>query len=184
MAETELMKYFKFDADDLHANQGGRFTDKQRLRLMALDRSRRKAGMVIGVILAVVGVIGPIIAIVAGIANPDPGFIIGFGIGFGLIWPIVWGGLGYMMIRAALGRTVFKVADVRGRANIVARESRSTDSDGHTSTTIHHELHVGGVTFSVNRSIADVIFQGDEYAVYYVESTKDIISVETLSKKK
>lgn len=79
---------------------------------------------------------------------------------------------------------MFKVASVQGRANIVARESRSTDSDGHTHTTIHHELHVGGETFGVNRSIADVIFQGDEHIVYYVEATKDIISVEMISKKK
>jgi hypothetical protein len=76
------------------------------------------------------------------------------------------------------------VVSVQGRANIVARESRSTDSDGHTSTTIHHELHVGGVTFGVNRNIADVIFQGDEYMIYYVEATKDILSVEAVSKKK
>ena len=88
------------------------------------------------------------------------------------------------MIRSALDKTVFKVASVQGRANIVARESSSTDSDGHTHTTIHHELHVGGVSFGVNRNIADVIFQGDEYGIYYVGATKDIISVETLSKKK
>ena len=40
------------------------------------------------------------------------------------------------------------------------------------------------MTFGVNRNIADVIFQGDEYIVYYVEATKDIISVEPVSKKK
>jgi hypothetical protein len=43
---------------------------------------------------------------------------------------------------------------------------------------------VGGVTFGVNRNIADVIFQGDEYMIYYVEATKDILSVEAVSKKK
>ncbi|HET6845450.1 MAG TPA: hypothetical protein VFH29_01365, partial [Anaerolineales bacterium] len=112
------------------------------------------------------------------------GFLIGFGIAFGLIWPLIWGGIGYMMIKSALGKTVFQVASVQGRANIVARESRSTDSDGHSHTTIYHELHVGGVTFGVNQNIADVIFQGDEYIIYYVEATKDIISVEPVGKKK
>ena len=122
MADRELMKYFKFDDDDLYANQNGRFTDKQRVNLMALDKSRRKTSMVLGIILAVIGVIGPIITIVAGIANPDPAFIIGFGIGFGLVWPLVWGGIGYVMIKSALGKTVFKLTSVQGRANIVARE--------------------------------------------------------------
>lgn len=183
MPEQQLMEYFKFDADDLYANQNRRFTEKQRVRLINLDKSRRRTSLVIGIFLAVIGVIGPIVAIGAGLANPDPGFIIGFGCGFGLIWPAVWGGIGYWMIKSAMGKTVFKLASVQGRANIVARESRSTDSDGHTSTTIHHELHLGGVTFGVNRNIADVIFQGDEYIIYYVESTKDIVSVEELRKK-
>jgi hypothetical protein len=43
---------------------------------------------------------------------------------------------------------------------------------------------VGGVTFSVNKSVADVVFQGDDYIIYYVEATKDIVSVEEAGKKK
>ena len=183
MARSDLMKYFQFDADDLHANKGGRFTDKQRVRLVALDKSRRKARLVIGIILAVVAAIGPIIYIVGAMNTSDPAFRIAFGIGFGLIWPLIWGLIAFGLIRGAAGKTTFKVANVRGRANIVARESRSTDSQGHSHTSIYHELHIGGVTFGVSRDIADVIFQGDEYAVYYVEATQDIISLEELGKK-
>jgi hypothetical protein len=184
MADKQLMDYFKFDSDDLYANQNGRFTDSQRVRMIELDKRRRKTGMTFGIILGVVAIIGPIIAIVSGIGNPSPAFIIPFGIGFGVVWPLIWGGIGYVMIKSSLKKVEFKVASVQGRANIVARESRSTDSDGHTSTTIYHELHVGGVTFGVERSVADVIFQGDEYIVYYVEATKDILSVEPVGKKK
>jgi hypothetical protein len=184
MSESQLMEYFKFDTDDLYANQNGRFTEKQKVRLTQLDKSRRKAGLGMGIFLALIGLIGPIIAIVAGIQNPDLAFIIGFGLGFGIVWPLVWGGIGYLMIKGAVEKRAFKVASVQGRANIVARESRSTDSDGHTSTRIYHELHIGGVTFGVNRNIADVIFQGDEYIIYYVEATRDIISVEGIGKKK
>jgi hypothetical protein len=183
MPEQQLMEYFQFDRDDLYANQNRRFTEAQRVRLINLDKSRRKTMLGIGILLAVVALIGPIIAIAAGISNPNPAFLIGFGGGFGLIWPLVWGGIGYVIIKSATEKTVFKLASVQGRANIVARESRSTDSDGHTRTTIYHELHVGGVTFGVNRNIADVIFQGDEYIVYYVESTKDIVSVEEIRRK-
>ena len=183
MPEKQLMEYFQFDADDLYANQNRRFTEKQRLRLINLDKSRRKTMLGIGILLAVVALIGLIIAVAAGISNPDPAFIIGFGIGFGLIWPVVWGGIGYVLIKSATDKTVFRLASVQGRANIVARESSGTDSDGHTSTTTYHELHIGGVTFSVNRNIADVIYQGDEYIVYYVEFTKDIVSVEEIRKK-
>ena len=184
MSNQQLMTYFKFDRDDLYANQNGRFAEKQSTNLTKLDKSRRKSSLVLGIILAGIGLIGPVIAIAAGIGSGELAFIIPFGIGFGLIWPLVWGGIGYLMIRSALEKREFKVASVQGRANIVARESRRTDSDGHTSTTIYHELHVGGQTFGVNRNVADVIYQGDEYVVYYVPSTSDIVSVEEVKKKK
>jgi len=184
MPQKELMQYFKFDRDDLSANQNGRFTDKQRVNLMALDKRRRRTSMTFGIILAVIAVIGPIIFGVSALSKPGAGFLIPFGIGFGLVWPLIWGAIGYAMIKSALGKTVFTVASVQGRANIVAREERSTDNDGHTSTTIYHELHVGGETFGVNPSVADVVFQGDEYILYYVEATKDIVSVEEVRKKK
>jgi len=184
MSDQALMAYFKFDTDDLYANQNGRFTDRQKANLTKLDKSRRRASLGLGIFLAIVGLIGPIIAIIAGIANPDLGFIIGFGIGFGLIWPLVWGGIGYLMIKSAYEKRAFEVASVQGRANIVAHESSSTDSDGHTSTTINWELHIGGKTFNVRKNIADVIFQGDEYIVYYVPSTGDIVSVEEAGRKK
>lgn len=184
MPAQELMRYFKFDRDDLYANQNGRFTDKQRINLMALDKRRRRTSMTFGIILAVIAAIGPVIAFVSSLSKPGPGFMIPFGIGFGLVWPLIWGGIGYSMIKSSLGKTVFKLASVQGRANIVARVSRSTDSDGHTSTTTYHELHVGGVVFSVDPSVADVVFQGDEYIVHYVEATRDIVSVEEAGKKK
>lgn len=184
MSDQLLMDYYKFDADDLYANQSGRFTDKQKLRLTALDKSRRKASMGLGIFLVIIGLIGPTIAIASSIGNPDIGFIIGFGIGFGLVWPLIWGGIGYMLIKGAREKKEFTVASVQGRANIVARESRTTDSDGHTSTHTYYELHIGGHTFSAQRDVADVIMQGDEYTVYYVPATDDIVSVEAASSRK
>jgi hypothetical protein len=108
MAHPDLMKYFNFDGDDLYANQNGRFTEKQRVNLMALDKSRRKSSMTIGILLAAVGAIGPIITILSALGNPGPAFLIGFGIGFGLVWPLVWGGIGYVMIKGAMGKTVLR----------------------------------------------------------------------------
>lgn len=184
MSASQLMEYFKFDTEDLYANQNGRFTEKQRVHLTQLDKSRRRTSLGVGILLVAVGAIGPVIVLISALTGAGLGFLIGFGIGFGLIWPVVWGGIGYLLIKGAREKREFKVASVQGRANIVARESRTTDSDGHTSTRIYHELHVGGVTFGVNRNLADIIFQGDEYIIYYVPATKDIISVEEVRKSK
>jgi hypothetical protein len=182
MSDQQLMDYFDFDTDDLYSNQNNRLTEKQRQRLTALEKSRRRTSTGLGIFLMLLGLGGPIIAIVAGLSNDDPGFRIGFGIGFGLVWPVVWGGIGYLMVKSARQKRPREVASVRGRANILARESQHRDSDGRTTTRVFHELHIGGQTFGVNRSIADVIFQGDEYILYYVAATRDILSVEPISK--
>jgi hypothetical protein len=183
MDDRKLMEYFQFDMQDLYANQNGRFTEGQKVRLAELAKSRRRTGLGIGIALAVIGLIGPVVAVLVILSNNEPGFIIGFGLGFGVVWPLIWGGIGYLMIKGALEKHEPKLTSVQGRANIVARESRTEDSDGHTSTRIYHELHVGGQTFSVNRDIADVIFQGDEYIIYYADPARDITSVEAVSKK-
>lgn len=180
MADEQLMQYFKFDQDDLYANENGRFTDKQRVRLIQEDRASRKSSMRWGIFLVFIGLLGVAIAIIAGIANPDWGFRIGFGIGFGLIWPVVWGGIGYLLINSAVSKREFKLARVQGRANIVREESY--DSDHHLHVT--HELHIGGHDFTVDEDLADVIMQGDEYILYYVEDTDEILSAEAVSKAK
>jgi hypothetical protein len=175
--DTQLMNYFKFDQDDLYANQNGRFTDKQRVRLIQEDKSDRRSGLVWGIILMGIGAIGLVIAIVAGLANSDWGFRIGFGCGFGIVWPLVWGGIGYAMMSDSFSKHEFKLARVQGRVNIVRSESYSSQS--HT-TSVHHELHIGGQEFRVDEDLANVLMQGEEYALYYVDGTNKILSAESV----
>ena len=125
MPEQQLMEYFKFDADDLYANQNRRFTEKQRSRLISLDEhGAARPGLAIGIVLAAdrrhrsdhrhrrghrqsgSGVhhrlrlrLRPHLARRSGAASAS------------------------VLIRGAMGKTVFKLASVQGRANIVARES-------------------------------------------------------------
>ena len=181
MADQQLMDYFKFDAADLNANQHGQFTEKQKARIFTEDKSSRTWGRVGGSILIFIGAIGLIAAIGASIANPDPGFIIGFGLGFGCIWPAVWGGLGFFILKNSFSKHEFKLAKVQGRANIVRRESYSSES--HT-TSVYHELHIGGQEFSVQGSAADVIMQGDEYILYYINGSSEILSAESVGPSK
>ncbi|HLO14500.1 MAG TPA: hypothetical protein VK206_06715 [Anaerolineales bacterium] len=50
----------------------------------------------------------------------------------------------------------------------------------------HYELHVDGQTFRVASTLADLILQGDRYAIYYsqgsISNLIDILCVERLSK--
>ncbi len=179
MIDQQLMDYFKFDLDDLHANEQGQFTDKQRARLIKEDKSNRTWSMIGGGGLFLIALIGLGGAILAVTNDSDLGFQIGFGLGFGCVWPLIWGGIGYFVIRNALTKHEIKLAKVQGKVNIV--RSESYNSENHT-TSVYHELHIGGHEFSVDGDLADVMMQGDEYTLYYIDGSSEILSAEKMSK--
>jgi hypothetical protein len=173
----QLMDYFKFDQADLVANQQLQFTAKQRANIISEDQSDRTWSRVGGIFLLLIAAVGFFGAVFAIIQDSDWGFRIGFGLGFGCIWPLVWGGIGYALISSSFGKHDFKLAKVQGQANIVRTEHTSGE---HHTTTIEHELHIGGQQFDVEGSIADVMMQGAEYIVYYIAETSKILSVEAV----
>ncbi|MCL4529616.1 MAG: hypothetical protein M1282_09390 [Chloroflexi bacterium] len=186
MNNEKLKEYFKFDDADLQANRNGQFTEKQKARLVKEDKRDRTGSIIGGGFLMLIALIGLVIAIAAGAADPDWGFRIGFGLGFGCIWPLCWGGVGYVILRRAFAKFQVKLQRAMGPVNIIKAErtSTSTDSDGfsHTSHYFVYELHIGGQSFDVQSNLADIMMQGDMYAVYYTEgSENDILSAELLS---
>ena len=189
MNNENLKEYFKFDDADLQANRNGQFTEKQKARLVKEDKRDRTGSIIGGGFLMLIALIGLVIAIAAGAADPDWGVRIGFGLGFGCIWPLCWGGVGYVILRRAFAKFQVKLQRATGPVNIIKAErtSTSTDSDGfsHTSHYFVYELHIGGQSFDVQSNLADIMMQGDTYAVYYTEgSENDILSAELLSNAK
>ncbi len=187
MSDEALKQYFKFDDADLQANRNGQFTEKQKARLVKEDKRDRTGSILGGGFLLFIALIGIVIAIAAGAADPDWGFRIGFGLGFGCIWPLCWGGVGYFILQRAFQKFQVKLQRAMGPVNIIKAErtSTSTDSDGfsHTHHYFVYEMHVGGQSFDVTGDLADIMMQGDTYAVYYTEgSENDILSAELLSK--
>jgi hypothetical protein len=189
MSDQQLMNYFKFDEADLQANRNGQLTEKQKGRLVKEDKRDKTWSVVGGGFLILIGLIGLVIAIVAGIADPDWGFRIGFGLGFGCIWPLVWGGIGVGILSRAFAKFQVQFKRAEGPVNIIKAErtSTSTDSDGfsHTSHYFVYELHVAGKSFDVSSDLADIMMQGDTYALYFTEgSENDVLSAELISKAK
>ena len=181
MVTQQMMDYFKFDQADLEANQRMQFTEKQKAHIISDDKSDRTWGRVGGIGLLLIAAVGFFGAVFAIIADNDWGFRIGFGLGFGCIWPLVWGGLGFGILSSAFSKHEFVLAKVQGRVNIVREESYSSSSH---STTISHELHIGGKEFSVEDDLANVMMQGDEYILYYIADSNEILSAELISKAK
>ena len=187
MSDPQLMSYFNFDETDLQANRSGQLTEKQKGGLVKEDKRDRTGSIIGGGFLILIGLIGLVIAIAAGAADPDWGFRIGFGLGFGCIWPLVWGGIGVLILRRAFSKFQVQLERAEGPINIIKAErtSTSTDSDGfsHTSHYFVHELHIGGKSFDVEANLADIMMQGDTYALYFTEgSESDILSAELISK--
>src|SRR6202142_740613 len=182
MSDPQLISYFNFDEADLAANRNGQFTDKQKARLVKEDKRDRTGSIIGGGFLILIALIGLVIAIAAGIADPDWGFRIGFGLGFGCIWPLVWGGIGYLLLRRAFAKFQVQLERAEGPVNIV--EAVRTYGSNHSHYFVH-ELHIGGKSFDVEANLADIMMQGDTYAVYFTEgSENDILSAELISKAK
>jgi hypothetical protein len=181
MIDQKLMDYFKFDQADLGADENGQFTEKQKERIFKEDKSNRKWSRIGGIVLIFIGAIGLFGAIIAGIGDQDPGFRIGFGIGFGVIWPLIWGGIGVALIKNSFSKHEFKLSKVQGQVNIVRSESYSSE---HHTTSVYHELHIGGQEFNVEEDLADVMMQGDEYILHHIADSDEILSAELVSKAK
>jgi len=172
------MDYFKAD---LSANENGQFTEKQKERIFEEDKSNRTWSRVGGGVTLFIAAIGIFGALIAGIGDQDPGFRISFGIGLGVIWPLIWGGIGVALIKNSFSKHEFKLSKVQGQVNIVRSESYSSE---HHTTSVYHELHIGGQEFNVEEDLADVMMQGDEYILYYIADSDEILSAELVSKAK
>lgn len=192
MADPQLAQLFNFDESDLQSNRSGRLSDKQKTRLEKTEKSSRGCNSILGFFLVGISLVGVGIAVSAAPAiwQEERGAAIALIFGFGIIWPLIWGGLGAVSIRRSFAKVEIKVKKAEGPINIV-RETHSSYNSATKTNSEHtiYELHVGRKTFEVDSELADVIMQGDVYAVYYadynVEDTEDeILSAEFLQKGK
>ncbi len=192
MHDEQLMRVFKFDAEELEINRQGGLSPKQKARLKQQAAGAKGCAVTLGVLLLGVALIGLAIAFVAvpEMASFDQTAALLFGAGFGCIWPLVWGGIGLVSMRRAFAKVTAQVKKAEGPINIVKaiRESYNSSTNTHSSYAVH-ELHIGGCSFDVKERIADVMMQGDVYAVYYadinLEDMEDpILSAELIEKAK
>ena len=186
MEDQKLKNYFQFDATDLQANQNGQFTEKQKARMIKDSKSGGISENLGAYIFLFIGLIGFVVAIAAGIANPDWAFRIGFGLSFGCIWPLAWGGIGVRyLINGSSSKHQFRLAKVQGVANI---NSRQTYDLNNRPDIVVHTLNIGGRNFEADAGLAQAITQGAQYIMYYyvrdnfdgLVSTKNIVSAESV----
>ena len=174
MNDDLLRKCFNFDEADLFANRNGYLTPRQQVRLAEDEQFTKNLFLIIGYILLAAAILPYLIIWLT--RAPWEFWLI-----WSLTWVPLWSFLGIYVIR--LARPTSKsnlLKTVEGPINIVKVESYNNTT---RTTSDDYELHIGGVEFDVDSELADVMMQGDTYAVYYLEGTKDIMSLELLAKR-
>ncbi len=184
-----LQKYFNFDESDLFANRNGTLTPKQQKRLAEDEKLGNKISLFFGLLTLAVA-IAPSIAIGFEFIPCLPnkchelsfGFMIFFIVMFVVLWLPIWGYFGIRTIRKALSRRAsFPLKKAEGRVNIIKVEGYNSSIHMQTED---YELHIGGKEFDCDSELADIMMQGDTYAVYYIGDTLEIMSAEMLAKAK
>ncbi len=175
----KLRRHFKFTEDDLQLNRRGELSEKQRQRMEKLDAGGRKLGLFIGgvLILAAVLMIAFDVYLYIDLNTPFPGWGLN-----GLIdlIPTVCGGAFSLLLAAAgvflivsqyIKHKPFKVLSVRGPARLERGQVRANARP-------YYDLYINEQQFDGDGSMPNLIQQGVEYIVYYLNTTEEILAVE------
>jgi hypothetical protein len=166
MDERRLRKFFHFTENDLAANRRGQFSEDQEKRLSQQAKAEQASARSSAVILFVIAAAGLAIGMtIASIAPAGIGRILIFLL-MGILWPSVWAGKGVQILRAASALQEPRLCEVSGPAHIIRHEDGS------------YVLKVGDNEFDLDRNPAGAIMEGDEFTLYYIEATEEILSVE------
>ena len=166
MNEQRLRKFFRFTEADLLANRRLQFSESQKQRLSQDAKKEQASARSSAVILLVVAGAGLAIGVTIGSIAPEALGRTLILLLMGILWPAVWAGKAVQILRAAYALQEPRLGQVSGQARLI----RHTDGS--------HSLNIGGHEFDLDGHPSGAIVEGDEYTVYYVERTEEILSVE------
>ena len=189
MNDEALYKVFEFDESDLFNNRNGMLSTNQQARLADADRFAKKLGLVGVFFFLAVAIIPALIIGITGAhcisdlcAEEWPSSLRVFLLLLLLTWTPVWAWISIrLFISANTPYRIPALLKVEGPVNIVKVEGYNSASKTHTE---NYELRIGGETFDVDSELADIMMQGDVYAVYYIKEAMQIMSAEPIAKSK
>ena len=168
MDERRLRKLFHFTEADLAANRRGQFSENQKKRLADEARKEQKSARESAAILFVVGAAGLAVGLTVGFIAPTlMGRILMLSL-MGLLWPSAWVGKGIQIIRAANLLQEPLLRQVSGPVQVARHEEGE------------YTIRVGRLEFDVDGNPSGTFTDGDEYTIYYLEATEEILSVDRL----
>ena len=183
MDDQKLMGIFKFDKSDLQANRYGNLSEKQKNEIVKRRKDWKKTGLNYSSAIIVIGLVIIVIdAVISYLHGAFPHFDSGAVIA-GAVFVVLGTLWLYLTLTGESGSTDLAkdlVKKAAGPVNIIKAE-RTRSSGGSGGSTEHYfayELHIGDKEFDVDGSLANVMKQQDEYAVYYDDRNGKILSAE------
>ena len=166
MDERRLRKFFHFTENDLDANRRGQFSEDQKKRLSQEAKAEQVSARSSATILFVIAAAGLAVGLTIGSIAPTLiGRILVFLL-MGILWPAAWAGKAVQIIRAARILQEPRLRQVSGQAHIIRHEDGS------------YVLQVGDLEFDLDGNPSGAVMEDDEYTLYYLEATEEILSAE------
>ena len=166
MDELRLRRLFHFNEEDLAANRRGFFSERQITRLNADAQRERKSAWGSAAILFAIAAVGMAIGIIIGSISPTQIGQIAMYSCMGALWPLAWAGKAVQIILAANALSQPRLSFVRGPIKVLQHGDRE------------YMLQVDGVEFDVDGNPSGAFKEGDEYTIYFVEATQEILSID------
>ncbi len=175
----KLRRHFKFTEQDLEMNQRGELSEKQKQRMERYDLGGRKLGIFIGSVLVLFGLLMGGFDYSMYTSFDTPFFNQSGGSSFtavpagcmGIFALLLAGAGGFLIVSQFIKHKPFKVLSVRGPARF---ESGTVGSAGR----LYHDLYINDQEFDGDGTMPNVIQEGADYIVYYLNTTEEILSVE------
>jgi hypothetical protein len=167
MDEIRLRRLFHFNEADLAANRRGHFSEKQIVRLDAEAKQERKSAWGSAAILFLIAAAGMAIGIVIGSISPTQIGRIAMFLCMGAVWPLAWAGKAVQIILAANRLNQPTLSFVRGTVEVMSHAD------------MEHVLRIDGIEFDVDGNPTGAFGDGEEYTIYYVASTQEILSIDS-----
>lgn len=166
MDERRLRNLFRFNEADLAANRRGHLSEKQITRLEAEAKRERKSAWGSAAILFAIAAAGMAIGIIIGSISPTQIGQIAMYVCMGALWPLAWAGKGVQIILSANALNEPRLGFVRGPVQVV----HHGDMD--------YTLRVDGLEFDVDGNPAGAFRDDEEYTIYFVQPTQEILSID------
>ncbi len=171
--EEQIRSLLAFDDNDLFANRNGRFSRKQKEKFEELDDWSSKF-LLFFAILFLAGAIWRAVVLL----NAKEEWT-------AWILPVVLIAISIWFFSGASNKTDTMIEKAEDVVNFVKVESKTgsiADSEIDRFTIQSYEMRVGGIAFTNANPALTEHMQGDVYAVYYTNSTQQVLSAEFISK--